>query len=455
MSRSMMVLAGVMMGCGGGGEEGGGVDPEPTDVPTDLDGDGFDAPEDCDDDDPAVHPAAVEVCDGVDNNCNAMVDADDPGLDPNSAEGIFYPDADGDGFGDGAGGVLLCEADAALVTDGTDCDDAAADIFPGNEDPCDLIDQDCDPGTVGRGVWFVGDDGTSEDVMASGEGGVFIEYTAEAAGTLYVCPGTWALGVHALSDIDITGIGGRDVVRLVGQTGMQRFGISVDTDNTVSISGLTIADFRNDFAGFGSALVCSAAADVTVDDVSFEGNASSYGGAAAALEQCVLTVTNSNFDGNLSSAYGGHLYVAGTATVTDSDFRNGQSEAGGALSTAALALDDPKLAATANVTCTGCTFEANRANLGGAVLVLSDANYTMVDGAFDGNTGLLGGALALTEVPERVGPGTSVASLTNVSFDNNLGQTGASVYAGPTDAPFTHDFEGTVQTVTCADDVGC
>ena len=43
---------------------------------TDADGDGFDAPEDCNDFDPAINPGATEICDGIDNNCDDEVDED-------------------------------------------------------------------------------------------------------------------------------------------------------------------------------------------------------------------------------------------------------------------------------------------------------------------------------------------------------------------------------------------
>ncbi|MCB0553995.1 MAG: fibronectin type III domain-containing protein, partial [Phaeodactylibacter sp.] len=39
---------------------------------------------DCDDTNPAVHPNATEVCDGIDNNCNTYVDLDDPELVDNT-----------------------------------------------------------------------------------------------------------------------------------------------------------------------------------------------------------------------------------------------------------------------------------------------------------------------------------------------------------------------------------
>ena len=40
----------------------------------DGDGDGFEAPEDCDDSSAEVYPGADEICDGVDNDCNGLPD---------------------------------------------------------------------------------------------------------------------------------------------------------------------------------------------------------------------------------------------------------------------------------------------------------------------------------------------------------------------------------------------
>ena len=56
------------------------------DVPCgDIDGDGYRPPVDCDDDNPAVNPGAVEICgDGIDNNCDSSegCDGDGDGVEP-------------------------------------------------------------------------------------------------------------------------------------------------------------------------------------------------------------------------------------------------------------------------------------------------------------------------------------------------------------------------------------
>src|SRR5262252_3296953 len=84
---------------------------------------------DCDDTNPAIHPGANEVCDGVDNNCNGLVDTADPTLDMSTAN-TYYRDADGDGYGTGTG-TLACDQPTGYVTRGGDCNDADAATHPG------------------------------------------------------------------------------------------------------------------------------------------------------------------------------------------------------------------------------------------------------------------------------------------------------------------------------------
>ncbi|WP_437768895.1 putative metal-binding motif-containing protein [Sorangium sp. So ce281] len=48
------------------------------DAGPDRDGDGFEASDDCNDANAEVHPDAAEICDdGIDNDCNLLVDVAD------------------------------------------------------------------------------------------------------------------------------------------------------------------------------------------------------------------------------------------------------------------------------------------------------------------------------------------------------------------------------------------
>jgi hypothetical protein len=56
----------------------------------------------------------------------------------------FYPDDDGDGFGNPEEVVDACFAPPGHVEDGSDCDDADASVHPGATEICDGVDNDCD-----------------------------------------------------------------------------------------------------------------------------------------------------------------------------------------------------------------------------------------------------------------------------------------------------------------------
>jgi hypothetical protein len=96
---------------------------------------------DCDDSDATVAPSGTEICNAIDDDCDGLVDADDPTL----ADGeTWYVDADADHFGDPKNPVTACSHPAGTIEDATDCNDASADAHPNGIEKCDGLDNDCD-----------------------------------------------------------------------------------------------------------------------------------------------------------------------------------------------------------------------------------------------------------------------------------------------------------------------
>ena len=106
---------------------------------TDADGDAYAACIECDDSDAAVNPGAVEICNGIDDDCDGVTDPDTA-----TDTATWYADNDSDGFGDPAVTFDSCTAPTGYVADSTDCDDAAPTTYPGADEYCNLIDDDCD-----------------------------------------------------------------------------------------------------------------------------------------------------------------------------------------------------------------------------------------------------------------------------------------------------------------------
>ena len=148
---------------------------------------------DCDDQDASVYPGAIEICDGIDNDCDGVsdnpgfvqdgpevevlevyVDADGDGYgDPNypywvcedqipsgyvtnsddcndskpdwNPDAIWYADSDSDGYGDSDDIIVQCLPPTGYIDIDGDCDDTRADINPGEVEICDPdnIDEDC------------------------------------------------------------------------------------------------------------------------------------------------------------------------------------------------------------------------------------------------------------------------------------------------------------------------
>ncbi len=112
---------------------------------------------DCDDGDTAANPAAAEVCDGIDNDCDADTDE---GLSTST----WYLDGDGDGYGTGSA-TESCEVPSGAVDNGDDCDDDDSEAFPGAVESIDGRDEDCS--------------GTVDDLDADTDAVVFVATTAD------------------------------------------------------------------------------------------------------------------------------------------------------------------------------------------------------------------------------------------------------------------------------------
>ena len=163
----------------------------------DVDGDGFgseatverceqeDGAEqggDCDDDDPAVFPGAAELCNGVDDDCDDLIDdgveipiwyldadGDQYGVSTESREQCdqpvgfadnaddcddgdplvhpenpWYADEDADGYGDPEVELLTCDPPSGYVVNDLDCNDEREDVNPAGVEVCDDEDEDED-----------------------------------------------------------------------------------------------------------------------------------------------------------------------------------------------------------------------------------------------------------------------------------------------------------------------
>ncbi len=93
---------------------------------------------DCDDNEPATHPGATELCDGVDNDCDTQIDdgagAQCPSGICEGGECLAGIDDDEDGY-------------YSIESGGNDCDDSSPNIHPGAQELCNGIDDNCNGDT--------------------------------------------------------------------------------------------------------------------------------------------------------------------------------------------------------------------------------------------------------------------------------------------------------------------
>ncbi len=109
----------------------------------DADNDGFEDTVDCNDAEPDANPEAVEICDGIDNDCDGTIDEPDA-----NGAATWYLDKDGDGHGMTMETVVACNQPDGYTGQKGDCQDDDPKIHPGAKEDCSSnIDANCDGST--------------------------------------------------------------------------------------------------------------------------------------------------------------------------------------------------------------------------------------------------------------------------------------------------------------------
>ena len=98
---------------------------------------------DCNDNINGINPAATEICNTADDDCDGQIN-----------EGVgntYFADTDGDGYGNAASSAVACTQPSGFVSNSSDCNDANSAINPAATEVCNTADDDCD-GQINEGV---------------------------------------------------------------------------------------------------------------------------------------------------------------------------------------------------------------------------------------------------------------------------------------------------------------
>ena len=407
---------------------------------------------DCDDTNAAINPEGVETCDGVDQNCNDIIDDNPEDGDD------YFEDSDGDGFGSD---VLLraCSLPSGFVSISGDCDDGEPETYPGAPERCDGSDADCD-GTPWSGTqaWLetLEDDGTwsKAEVTTALETGTSASpavYELDSDANLRLCEGTWyaqvrvtgdAAGIHGAGPGAAVLDGGElvgpvvelaragqsvQLVDLTVQNGVSSesntaAGVgtnSVTSDVQLSLNGVTVRN-NESFGGIGGGVGVDgdlAAVDSIISSnlvrLSSAEPVRCYGGGAwvlgtTSLDNVTVSDNQVDCDGgsdplHIAIALGGGVYSARALTVTDSEITGnevamsgagGESRArgGGLFSSDDVVLVNSTVSdnvADASLSCSGSCISS----AGGGALAIDDlADVTIEDSVVSGNRANASGA---------------------------------------------------------------
>ncbi len=374
-----LLLIATLAGCGPEKDDTGADDTgdSTSTGSVDRDGDGVTADEDCDDHDPDVYPGAVDICNGVDDDCDEEVD-EDPDV-------MWYVDEDGDGFGDSGDEVgPSCEATDGYVANYADCDDGDSLVFPGATEDCDGVDNNCDGEADEGAATYVATGGSEDGTGSVDDPMVSIQSAIESgAACISVGPGVYKENLRVVDGpLWLFGAdGSADTVIDAEYSGSALF-VGDRSGEDISISGFTL---QNGDTNYGGGLYVFDSV-VSFSDMLLTGNWADYDGGAIYLDNSTVSFDGLVVTDNLANQGAGMNLYDSVATVTDGSFTDNEAYYGGALVLAYSTAD-----------MVDCTVSDNTAYYDGGALYAYESEWTFEGGEISSNTAddYSGGGVAL------------------------------------------------------------